>query len=47
MSTLHIEHAISDYGTWKTAFDRFEVRVNNRLVLNGPCTDQVWWWRLP
>ena len=25
MSTLHIEHAISDYGTWKTAFDRFEV----------------------
>ena len=25
MSTLHIEHAISDYGTWKTAFDLFEV----------------------
>lgn len=23
MATLHIEHAISDYGTWKAAFDRF------------------------
>ena len=22
MSTLHIEHAISDFGTWKAAFDR-------------------------
>jgi len=22
--TLHIEHAITDYGTWKQAFDRFE-----------------------
>lgn len=24
MSTLHIEHAINDFGTWKAAFDRFE-----------------------
>lgn len=24
MATLHIEHAITDYGTWKAAFDRFE-----------------------
>lgn len=24
MNTLHIEHAINDYRTWKTAFDRFE-----------------------
>lgn len=23
MVTLHIEHAISDFGTWKQAFDRF------------------------
>jgi hypothetical protein len=23
MTTLHIEHAISDYATWKAAFDRF------------------------
>jgi hypothetical protein len=24
MITLHIEHAITDYGVWKSAFDRFE-----------------------
>ena len=24
MPTLHIEHAITDVGTWKQAFDRFE-----------------------
>jgi len=24
MATLHIEHAITDYGVWKSAFDRFE-----------------------
>lgn len=23
MATLHIEHAITDFGTWKAAFDRF------------------------
>lgn len=23
MSTLHIEHAVSDFATWKAAFDRF------------------------
>jgi hypothetical protein len=23
MATLHIEHAISDFGTWLAAFDRF------------------------
>jgi len=23
MTTLHIEHAITDYDTWKGAFDRF------------------------
>lgn len=23
MHTLHIEHAITDYGTWKDAYDRF------------------------
>jgi hypothetical protein len=27
MTTLHIEHAVTDYDTWKAAFDRFaEVR---------------------
>jgi len=24
MTTLHIEHAISDYDTWRAAFDQFE-----------------------
>ena len=24
MTTLHIEHPISDYPTWRAAFDRFE-----------------------
>lgn len=24
MATLHIEHAITDLATWKTAFDQFE-----------------------
>lgn len=23
MATLHIEHAITDYATWRAAFDRF------------------------
>ena len=28
MTTLHIEHAISDYGVWSAAFERFaEARV--------------------
>jgi hypothetical protein len=27
MATLHIEHPVTDFGTWKAAFDRFaEVR---------------------
>ena len=26
MATLHIEHAITDYLTWKAAFDRFADR---------------------
>lgn len=29
MTTLHIEHAIVDFGLWNSAFDRFaEFRVN-------------------
>jgi hypothetical protein len=24
MTTLHIEHAITDFSTWQSAFDRFE-----------------------
>lgn len=26
MATLHIEHGITDFTTWKAAFDRFEER---------------------
>ncbi len=26
MATLHIEHAITDFATWKVAFDRFAGR---------------------
>lgn len=26
MATLHIEHAITDFATWKAAFDRFAER---------------------
>ena len=26
MATLHIEHAISDFATWKSAFDRFAAK---------------------
>jgi hypothetical protein len=30
MATLHIEHPITDFGTWKAAFDRFaEARANS------------------
>jgi hypothetical protein len=30
MSTLHIEHAITDFNTWKSAFDRFaEIRQSS------------------
>ncbi len=29
MATLHIQHAITDFDTWKSAFNRFaEVRLN-------------------
>ncbi len=30
MTTLHIEHAISDFDVWRTAFDRFaDVRIQS------------------
>jgi hypothetical protein len=30
MATLHIEHPVTDFGTWKAAFDRFaEARANS------------------
>jgi hypothetical protein len=37
MNTLHIEHAITDYTTWKAAFDRFaparaEAGVRSHMV---------------
>jgi hypothetical protein len=33
MPTLHIEHAISDFATWKAAFDRFaDVRARSGVL---------------
>ena len=29
MATLHIEHAITDFPTWKAAFDRFGIDLAN------------------
>lgn len=34
MATLHIEHAITDFGTWKAAFDRF-AEVRERSGVRG------------
>jgi hypothetical protein len=33
MSTLHIEHTITDIGTWKAAFDRLEGARRNAGVV--------------
>jgi hypothetical protein len=33
MTTLHIEHAITDFATWKAAFDRFASRRAEAGVL--------------
>jgi hypothetical protein len=33
VATLHIEHQITDYGTWKGAFDRFAPRRAEAGVL--------------
>ena len=38
MTTLHIEHPISDYETWRAAFDRFESLRTGAGVL----ADRVW-----
>jgi hypothetical protein len=44
MTTLRIEHAISDYKVWKTTFDSFaEARTKagvNRVVIRQPVDDQ-------
>ena len=32
MAILHVEHAITDFATWKAAFDRFEERRQNAGV---------------
>jgi hypothetical protein len=34
MNTLHIEHPITDYGTWRAAFDRFAPARERAGVLN-------------
>ena len=36
MPTLHIEHAISDFATWTTAFGRFE-EVRRSAGVRGQC----------
>jgi hypothetical protein len=33
MVTLHIEHAITEYGTWRQAFDRFAQKRRDAGVL--------------
>ena len=43
MTTLRIEHAITDYGVWRTAFDRFaQVRADagvRRHAIRHPVDD--------
>lgn len=43
MVTLHIEHAITEYDTWKQAFDRFaDMRLNSgvrRHRIHRPADD--------
>jgi len=34
MATLHIEHPITDFGTWKAAFDRF-AEAREKLGVRG------------
>lgn len=34
MATLHIEHPVTDFGTWKAAFDRF-AEVRERSGVRG------------
>ncbi len=34
MATLHIEHPVTDFGTWKAAFDRFAA-VRERSGVRG------------
>src|SRR5258708_6201122 len=36
MTTLHIEHAITDYGVWKSAFDRLEELRRQSRVKHHP-----------
>ena len=35
MATLHIEHAITDYQTWRAAFDRLADACRNAGVVGG------------
>ena len=34
MTTLHIEHPVTDFGTWKAAFDRF-AELRDRSGVRG------------
>jgi hypothetical protein len=34
MATLHIEHPVTDFGTWKAAFDRF-AELRDRSGVRG------------
>ena len=44
MNTLHIEHAVTDFDTWKAAFDRFRAfRIQNGVTdqqIRRPIDDQ-------
>jgi hypothetical protein len=46
MATLHIEHRITDYATWKAAFDRFASRRAEAGVtavrIHQPQDDPQW-----
>ena len=37
MATLHIEHPVTDFGTWKAAFDRFAQAREN----SGVCGHRI------
>jgi hypothetical protein len=36
VATLHIEHPVTDFGTWQTAFDRF-AEVREKSGVRGHC----------
>jgi hypothetical protein len=45
MATLHIEHAITDFAVWRTAFDRF-ADARDRAGSSGPRSGDRWTTRI-